>query len=72
MTGPIFIRYAISSKAGPLDELVPTSILVRLSFCFLAYLFWGSFSYCSLCVLERKMVDWVVKPAGTTNGKSAR
>jgi len=44
MTGLIFIRYAISSKAGPLDELVPTSILVRLSFCFLAYLFWGSFS----------------------------
>jgi len=44
MTGLIFIRYAISSKAGPLDELVPTSILVRLSFCFLAYLFWGSFA----------------------------
>ena len=44
MTGLIVIRYAISSKAGPLDELVPTSILVRLSFCFLAYLFWVSFT----------------------------
>lgn len=44
MTGLIVIRYAISSTAGPLDELVPTSILVRLSFCFLAYLFWGSFA----------------------------
>jgi len=43
MTGLIIVRCAISSKAGPLDELVPTSILVRLSFCILAYLFWGSF-----------------------------